>query len=220
MNYTVKALALVIGASIQSAAAAVIQVNGDGLTATTNFAISSTDLVNQGQASLDSWTGNGGLGGDVNDGDGSVPGGTDFYGSGAATITFFLDTSFNTYGYDISKVHTLGGWGGATRSQANQNFELLVRSLGSGSFTSVGSHIHAPYPNTNGGAYNTSIELTDDTGYLAKGVDAVRFIYTAAGTNGLTLSEIDVIGVAAVPEPSSTALLGLGGLALALRRRR
>ena len=44
-----------------------------------------------------------------------------------------------------------------------------------------------------------------------------RFTAHAQSNNGATF---DNITVTAIPEPSSTALLGLGGLALALRRRR
>jgi len=43
---------------------------------------------------------------------------------------------------------------------------------------------------------------------------------TSAAAGDLTLSQITLTQVAAVPEPSSTALLGLGGLALILRRRK
>ena len=47
-------------------------------------------------------------------------------------------------------------------------------------------------------------------------------IETYYGWNwAISLSGNDlVLGASAVPEPSSTALLGLGGLALALRRKR
>ena len=48
------------------------------------------------------------------------------------------------------------------------------------------------------------------------GFDASNSQLFIGGGNGLTFDNISV----AVPEPSSSALLGLGGLALALRRRR
>jgi hypothetical protein len=43
---------------------------------------------------------------------------------------------------------------------------------------------------------------------------------TNYGGSGSMLAEVQFGGVSVVPEPSSTALLGLGGLALILRRRR
>lgn len=219
-RFTVLTTAFLIATSSLPALAAIVQVNGDHTTGTTNFVIISTDLVNQGQMTLDSWTGDGGFAGDVNDGDGAISG-TDFYGAANPTLTFFLDTSVNTYGYDITKVHTLAQWASNTAaSQANQNFELLVREVGSVSFSSLGSYSHTPYTDAVG-AHNASIELTESTGFIAEKVNAVRFVYTAAGASGLTLSEIDVIGVASVPEPSSTSFicLSLGSLLLHRRRR-
>ncbi|BDS06976.1 hypothetical protein NT6N_20160 [Oceaniferula spumae] len=58
---------------------------------------------------------------------------------------------------------------------------------------------------------------------LAPGTEITRFVITGGDTDGqgagnyFTLAEVEM---AAVPEPSSTALLGLGGLALILRRRK
>jgi hypothetical protein len=49
------------------------------------------------------------------------------------------------------------------------------------------------------------------------GVQKIRFDFGNTEASGTGYSEIDVF---AVPEPSTTALLGLGGLALILRRRK
>ena len=63
--------------------------------------------------------------------------------------------------------------------------------------------------------------VTDDTGVLASGIEAIKFDFLATDGNGSSVyREIDVLGSAAVPEPTTTALLGLGGLALILRRRK
>jgi len=49
--------------------------------------------------------------------------------------------------------------------------------------------------------------------------DSIRIVDKKSEDNAFTLTEIRV-NTTAVPEPSSTALLGLGGLALILRRRK
>lgn len=60
-----------------------------------------------------------------------------------------------------------------------------------------------------------SIDLAAETGGAAD--VKIRFIGGAGTTNGIL---IDDVTIASVPEPSSTALIGLGGLALILRRRK
>jgi hypothetical protein len=65
--------------------------------------------------------------------------------------------------------------------------------------------------------------VTDDTGLLASGIDAIRFdILDTVSSNagGVVMREIDVFGAATpVPEPSAAILLG-GFCALFLLRRR
>jgi|TARA_B110000908_G_scaffold76839_1_gene92478 hypothetical protein len=70
-----------------------------------------------------------------------------------------------------------------------------------------------------------SYALTDGVGGINFSDDAYFMIrkISVAGTNGganSTFHVFDNISVTSVPEPSSTALLGLGGLALILRRRK
>jgi hypothetical protein len=56
---------------------------------------------------------------------------------------------------------------------------------------------------------------------LASGVQYVKLLSQSNGTNNIVgLSEVRFVEAAAIPEPTTTALLGLGGLALILRRRR
>ena len=84
---------------------------------------------------------------------------------------------------------------------------------------------------TTGGALQTmSITVTDTTwSYSLNGAAATTGTHTfdtsrnyrfAAWSQKAERSRITNITITAIPEPSSTALLGLGGLALALRRRR
>ena len=64
-----------------------------------------------------------------------------------------------------------------------------------------------------------SIDLSD-AGF--QGINSITFRYYALATEGtMEFNEMSLSGtVTTVPEPSSTALIGLGGLALILRRRR
>jgi len=67
------------------------------------------------------------------------------------------------------------------------------------------------------GFNSVSVSADFDTGYQNI---AVIFAVSYAQGNGATIVEIDNVAFATVPEPSSSALLGLGGLALILRRRK
>ncbi len=63
--------------------------------------------------------------------------------------------------------------------------------------------------------YVVEISFTNDLGY-----DSIDFTYNGSGGARSQFTGVVVDGVVAIPEPSSTALIGLGGLALILRRRR
>ena len=93
------------------------------------------------------------------------------------------------------------------------NYEVLINgttSLGTFQVTGTQSSLESTEPNTyvvfdspQIGVTSIQINMTDGT--------------LGAGGRKYGLDELEVW---AIPEPSSTALLGLGGLALALRRRR
>ena len=79
------------------------------------------------------------------------------------------------------------------------------------------------------GAYANGVDgVTWGSGLLVTGTfvaDAATQNFTVEGFNGATstgaqLNAVTVFETTAVPEPSSTALLGLGGLALIMRRRK
>jgi hypothetical protein len=74
---------------------------------------------------------------------------------------------------------------------------------------------------TNDGTQANANFLLESTGTLANyDYLAVSFTREVAGVSGEGFAIRDFTLAAAVPEPSSTALLGLGGLALMLRRKR
>jgi hypothetical protein len=79
----------------------------------------------------------------------------------------------------------------------------------------------APFDTQHGGQENGS---NWDGHYLAShnGTTAGTIAYSFTGGNatGAFVSAIEILDAAPIPEPSSTALLGLGGLALIFRRRK
>jgi hypothetical protein len=144
-------------------------------------------------------------------------------GDSGSSVEFVLGAG-DGLGYDISGVTSFADWDGA--GFMNQSYEIYLRELG-GSYALYTTVDYQPSTTVTdpfldqGGA--TKVNVTDDLGLLGSGIDAIRFDFldTYSEDNGGTVfSEIDVFGIATVPEPSSTALLGLGAMAIALRRRR
>ena len=137
----------------------------------------------------------------------------------STTSTIEYDLGVGTGdGYDITEIQSISAW--QDLGLSNQNFNVLVKYLGDAGFTALTTVIYQPF-NTGGGS--NKVNVTDDTGVLASGIEAIKFEFLATDGHaaGSVYREIDVIGTGtAVPEPSSAALLGLGGLALLRRRRK
>jgi hypothetical protein len=139
---------------------------------------------------------------------------TGLWSNGGATVEYNLGTS--TLGYDITGIRSIAAWQNA--GFGNQVWTVEVKPV-VGVYTLLATVDYTPFNNSVGA---TKIDLT---GLDATGIESIRF--TAGSTAGrsagddFVFREMDVFGSATViPEPSSAALLGLGGLALMLRRRK
>jgi hypothetical protein len=91
--------------------------------------------------------------------------------------------------------------------------------VGDAGFAALGTY---SYTDPAGKEYSR-ISLADDAAdYFLSGVDALRFTYADPGNTNheIVLQEIDVIGVAAVPEPATIGMLGLGAALMLFIRRR
>ena len=190
--------------------------------------VSSTDLL-QGITGTVSGTFAGGNAANLNNGLGrTIDSSVDFVGAvgeiawvgdSGSSIEFVIGSGANGFGYDISGVTSFADWDDA--GFMNQKYDIYLRELG-GSYTLYTTVDYQPAAvDGEGGA--TKVNVTDDLGLLGSGIDAIRFDFLDTVSNdvgGIVFSEIDVFGIATVPEPSSTALLGLGAMAIALRRRR
>ena len=128
------------------------------------------------------------------------------------TITVSFDAAIDgsNSGTNISAYLVLfdGGARNATESDLKNTFANLDQNTGQ-TATSTWTTYNLSYvvgDATAGGAY--------DANMLGKDI-AVRF----TNRNGALIDNV-VVDITSVPEPSTTALLGLGGLALILRRRK
>lgn len=230
---------IIIGLMVTSLAAcmsqAAVMVTGVNTTVDAAYAsdVSNSDLVNSGSSTLTTVNlsappgassptahNNGAVGTVGNSGE--ITFWLDATVGQTYSITYNLSTITNTLGYDITSIQTIHGWNNNSGYQKNQNYEVFVSTVGSAGFTSIGSVAYNPFTTAITTA-STKVNITENaSGVLAFGIDQIRFTYTITGGGpqpGPTIREIDVFGVASVPEPKAALLGGLGLLAL-LRRRR
>jgi len=137
--------------------------------------------------------------------------------------TTYSGTNFATFTYDVQ-------WNAHSDAGADENY--IIEYLGGVSFDTVSATNYAALSGATGtsiatGASGTAAGSGSDTGRTGTvnniaipGADYVALRFTSAdatASEGFTFTNIDLT---AVPEPSSAALLGLGGLALLARRKR
>jgi hypothetical protein len=220
-------LALAVGTSRLVAAPVITTATntpaaGTATTSTTdetiyNSFVSTTDLLHGITGSGGTWNANGSSPAGLNDGNGagdsnvSVPIGlTGAAWAANATASFrefFIGNGANGLGFNITEVQSIAAWQGA--SFQNQRYEILVSTVGSTAFTLLATVNFQPASGTSGSVQGgaTKVNVTDSTGILATGIDAIRFnILDASGATagGTVFREIDVFGVPTSPAADTT----------------
>ncbi|MFA5204080.1 MAG: PEP-CTERM sorting domain-containing protein [Lentisphaeria bacterium] len=231
-------LGLLVGALAASAGAAVtMEYKSDTYNAYTNRdVILNTDLANQGQATVASYSANADGGGFDNT-EGGSDGAAAFCDGGAggayntrgdawgtsADVYFNLDSGTGgcAQGYNISQVRIFSGW---PDDRGGTRFSVDYSVVGSADWVTLYSY--SPSTRGTGQTLGNEFIIYNSVGgvNLISNCDAIRINMTPVANSdyslwlGTVYQEIDVLGTP-VPEPASLGLLLLGGLAL-LRRRR
>ncbi|CAA6691324.1 MULTISPECIES: LamG-like jellyroll fold domain-containing protein [unclassified Lentimonas] len=135
------------------------------------------------------------------------------------TFTVTLDTSVNTNGYAITGIDSVFGWDTAASGRSNQGYSIVLTFVDDTTATLVDATHWEPntptaeywtqvsFRNADQGALNSDTvtvnsETTGGTGVIASGVKAVTFEITQDANAGgvVVASEIDILGVAVIPE--------------------
>lgn len=201
----------ITGMLAATSSAAVVQSNYYSADSQEAFPASATSLIQNGAPSLlgasATVTPNGGIT-PLNDGGTSAIS----YLDSTYSVTYVLDTSINTAGYDLSSISTISGW---TASRIAQLYSIDYTTVTNASPAQLTSSVSYD-PAAEGSA---KVMLTDSSGLLASGVNSITFNIYNPGF-GTVYRELEVEGTpTAVPEPVSMTFLGLGA-AILLRRRR
>ncbi|HET6251465.1 MAG TPA: PEP-CTERM sorting domain-containing protein [Tepidisphaeraceae bacterium] len=215
--------------------ASVIATPSENDAGSSAFAVSGTDLVNQGQSTLSgsaTYSGFTTYAGSsptvLNDGTAGT-GAVNAAESAVTTqgtdwvLTYNLNTAANPSGFKLTEIDTVSWW---NSDYVNQSYTLAYSTIDNpASFTNILGNfsLSATAGQSNVAQVALKIALTDSTGTLATGVAGLQFTFhpIANGTYGDHQGgyrEVDVFG-SAVPEPGSLGLLALGGMMLIRRRR-
>jgi hypothetical protein len=163
--------------------------------------------------------------GHSNDGQGDFD--NTFYPGSSITYTF--NTTAAPKGYDITRLETYMGWDTASNGRSNQGYRVDLTFMDNSTATLIAK---ADFEPNNPACYWTQVVHSDSSGVLdngsgvvATGVKAVTFAdFSAANAAGpVMIRELDIFGVATVPEPGTVVLLAtglVGLLAYAWRKRR
>ncbi len=140
-------------------------------------------------------------------------GGTSWWTTAVGSTPVTLTFDFNS----PQQIGAVGIWDYASYSPSDWNIKLFSGSNGTGTALLDQDFSLTPNSSNNVSVFN-GIDLADTAG-----VSSVVLTARNDGSYGSGLSEVYFSNTtisAPVPEPSSAALLGLGGLALILRRRK
>jgi hypothetical protein len=103
-----------------------------------------------------------------------------------------------------------------TNTPTNDSWRLFIYDATAGSYATPLAEATGTVP-VDGGWHSINLEYTPTP---AVDGHTIGIGFGAAGTTGLHYLYYDNAVVSVIPEPSSVALLGLGGLGMLLRRRR
>ena len=218
-------LATLAAFTIAGSASAAVSIVGSGNN--TGFTVSGSDLL---QTQLSSTTNNITLNTGENDGwsggatvgsltDGLFPtspnASTGSLNINAGDVIYTLDTSVNTLGYDLSTISIFSGWNDDGRDGINVtvSYATVASPL---TFVTISTATQ-----DDGAAKFENANMAESASpfLLASGVKSIKFTFNSPENSGAGYKELDVTGVATIPEPSAALLGGLGMLCL-LRRRR
>ncbi|WP_156817239.1 PEP-CTERM sorting domain-containing protein [Rubritalea marina] len=144
-------------------------------------------------------------------------------GSGTETLNFSVDyTSAGTLGFFGAQVAVVGG--DTTATDPGESITATINFTPTTVFTDVTFNAFQSY-GAGDISVNSGTAVTNDNPYVV--INSNTFTYENVDVNAanranigyMTLNVVTADSVA-VPEPSSTALVGLGGLAVLLRRRK
>jgi hypothetical protein len=223
MNNSIKPLAVGAGlllAAASSNATVIITAQNGG---PGGFGVSNTDLGQASGTTLSLDSGSASFSSSVGKlKDGSV------YGSGSiletpesltpaegTVVTFHFDLTASPLGYDLTSIVSLTGTG---QSRAQQVFDVSYSLVSGGGFTSLASVLGS----LSGNNADNETRVTLSNLGLSQVAD-LRFTFHNGAGGEAMFREIDVIGFASVPEPSSLLTAGMlagGGFAAVLLRRK
>lgn len=130
-------------------------------------------------------------------------------------LIYNLDITASPLGYDIDQIDLYSNWGsGQGRDEIRVSISLsLVGTPDVFDQVVVTNEIYNPPTETQGKMSISEIDAT--------GIAGVRFDWpNGQENNAVGYSELDVIGSATIPEPSSALLLAFGSCALLRRKRK
>lgn len=136
---------------------------------------------------------------------------------GQIVTTYDFNLTTNPLGYNITMIQAYSAW----NDRASQSYQIFYAQVGSPStFLQLGGDIIAT--NAGGSIITRSEDSVADTAIL-NNVSSIRFVQIDGSIqlDGIetVFRELDVVGFASVPEPS-TSVLGLGSAILLFYRRR
>jgi hypothetical protein len=134
------------------------------------------------------------------------------------TSTWDLGLGPNLLGWDLTAVRSFAAWNSAKLH--NQAYDVYIKQVGAASYTFLANIVYDATVDGGGAGGSTQVTLSDTVlgAAIATNVQFIQFQYLqgpgmSAGLS-TTFREIDVIGIASVPEPTSSVLATIAAIAV------